>query len=57
MAGQDGEPYLGLVVLRRLADFLTILRACLGLPLLLALGADQVALAWLLLLFLSLIHI
>ena len=42
---------MALVVLRRLADFLTILRACLGLPLLLALGADQAALAWWLLLF------
>ena len=51
MAGQDGEAFSGLVVLRRLANFLTILRACLGLPLLLALGADQAALAWLLLVF------
>jgi CDP-diacylglycerol--glycerol-3-phosphate 3-phosphatidyltransferase len=42
---------VALVVLRRLADFLTILRACLGLPLLLALAADQAALAWGLLLF------
>ena len=42
---------MALVVLRRLADFLTILRACLGLPLLLALGADQAAVAWWLLLF------
>lgn len=48
---QDDQTFVALVVLRRLADFLTILRACLGLPLLLALGADQAALAWWLLLF------
>jgi CDP-diacylglycerol--glycerol-3-phosphate 3-phosphatidyltransferase len=37
-------------VLRRLADLLTILRALLGLPLLLALAAGQEGLAWILLL-------
>jgi len=51
LTGQDDQTFVALVVLRRLADFLTILRACLGLPLLLALGADQAALAWWLLLF------
>jgi CDP-diacylglycerol--glycerol-3-phosphate 3-phosphatidyltransferase len=40
----------GLTTLRRLADLLTISRALLGLPLLLALGAGAQGLAWLLLL-------
>jgi CDP-diacylglycerol--glycerol-3-phosphate 3-phosphatidyltransferase len=37
-------------VLRRLADGLTVLRALMGLPLLLALSTEQMGLAWLLLL-------
>ncbi len=44
------EPQLDGKTLRRLADGLTLGRALLGLPLILALGAGQAALAWVLLL-------